>query len=281
MLGGRKRLTMSSPVQAPTFVDEAVSVFKAFDHLFTSPEEAVHELLRRQKDADLEKAVRSFLGNSYGIEKYISAPTSLLFRQVATPTHEMLRFLHMSETHKLKPLVLEYLDDKFVGAGNPYKRALGKLPIFQHTGSDGRDMVKYATVLDFNKFTGKKIREACCISGMTLAEFHHYLLEKITAQPLDTLCWDATPWFESHGHTAANYYEPFMSLLVRDCILFENYEITRHLMPFMHDVVIPAFERVESRFGVRPLIVRLLPKHEEERLYWNSYPKEIEPFLLH
>lgn len=271
--------TMKPEVQAPSFIDEAVSVFHAFDHLFTEPDVAVRELIRRREDQQLAKDVSAFLGNGTDISDRVQEPTALLFRQVATPIHETIRFLQLSESLSLKPLVLEYLDDKFVGAGNPYKRALGKLPIFQHTGSDGRDMVRYATMLDFNKFVGKKISEACCISGMTLAEFHHDLLQKITGKSADTLCFDATSWFDSHGHTASNYYDPFMALLVRDCVLFENYEVTRHLTPFMHDVVIPAFERIETRFGLRPLIVRLLPKHEEERLYWNSYPKNVGPLV--
>lgn len=263
-----------------TFADEAVAVFQGFDHLFTENDEAVRELQRRQKDPWLKSDIHTYLGSSTSeLLSKVAVPTALFYRQLGTPTHETMLFLETVERLSLAPLILEYLDDKFVGAGNPYKRALGKLPIYRHTGSDGRDMVQYATMIDFNKFVGKKLSEACCVHGMTLAEFHHVLLKKVTGRDPEELCFDATQWFLDHGQTAVNYYEPFMALLVRDCILFENYEVSKHLQPFMYNVVIPAFERIETRFGLRPLIVRLLPKHEEERLYWNSYPKEVEPLL--
>jgi len=261
-------------------VQDSIAVFSAFDHLFTDIETAKRELVHRRRDAVLEDNVHANLGKTAPqILARAQKPTALLYRQVGTPLHETLLFITMAEQHGLTPLIIEYLDDKFVGAGNPYKRALGKLPIFQHTGSDGRDLVKYRTMVDFNSFVGKKISEACCISGMTLAEFHHTLLQNITGKSSERLCLDATDWFAENGKSATNYYEPFMTLFVRDCILFENYETSSQLTPFMHDVVIPAFEKVETRFGLRPLIVRLLPQHEEDRAYWNSYPKEIEPFL--
>lgn len=263
-----------------TYVDEAVAIFQAFDHLFTDEETAVRELARRREDASLTKEIHEFLGeSSIPLLAAMEGPTALLYRQVATPTHETLRFLETAERLSLRPLVLEYLDDKFVGAGNPYKRALGKMPIFQHTGGDGRDMVRYVTMVDFNSFVGKKLSEACCIHNMTLVEFHHDLVQKMTGRYPASLCIDGTQWFHANGSTAQKYYDPLMALLIRDCIMFENYEETRHLQPFMHDVVVPAFEKIQSRFGLRPLIVRLLPQHEEQRLYWNSYPKETAGFL--
>lgn len=271
---------MSTSPTSTTYIENAIGIFSGFDHLFTEPHVAVSELKKRQADDKLAADVHARLGTAApALLQHMTRPTALLYRQVGTPLYETMLFLELAERYGLNPLIIEYLDDKFVGAGNPYKRALGKLPIFQHTGSDGRDLVKYITVMDFNSFVGKPISEACCIAGMTLTEFHHDLLHKLTGKNPATLCYDATAWFSEHGKTATHYYEPFMTLLVRDCVLFENYEASKHLKPFMHDVVVPAFERVETMFGYRPLIVRLLPEHEENRAYWNSYPKEAESFI--
>jgi hypothetical protein len=271
---------MSLKTVEQTYADEAVGVFQAFDHLFTGAEAAIREFMRRREDTALTRETHAVLGAAAeSLLARMELPTALLYRQIGTPTHEALLFLETAERLNLQPLIVEYLDDKFVGAGNPYKRALGKLPIFQHRGSDGRDMVRYVTRIDFNSFVGKKLSEACCISGMTLVDFHHDILQKVTDEDPGALCFDATNWFVAQGSTAVHYYDALMTLLVRDCIMFENYETSRHLSPFMHNVVIPSFERTETRFGLRPLIVRLLPPDEEDRPFWNSYPKFVADFV--
>ncbi|MBI5456577.1 hypothetical protein HY969_02455 [Candidatus Kaiserbacteria bacterium] len=250
-----------------------------YDHLFTSDEAAVQELLRRRQNHALERSVHESLHNSDELLKRLERPTAILFRQLASPTHEILHFLETAKRLSLQPLILEYYDDKFVGAGNPYKRTLGKLPLFQHVGSDGRDMVRYVRVIDFNLFMGKKIGDVCCISGKTLVEFHHDLLQKTANIEPSELCFNASPWFQAHGSSAVHYYTPLMSLFVRDAILFENFEETPELLPFMRDIVIPAYEHTEKQFLHNPIIVRLIPKRDEQRLYWYSYPKQIENLL--
>src|SRR3989344_5691571 len=74
-----------------------------------------------------------------------------------------------------KEVALKNFVHKFVSAENRSKRALCKMPIYQNTGLDGRDMVEYETVCDFNISTGKKFKEVVCLNGEQLIPFHHRL----------------------------------------------------------------------------------------------------------
>lgn len=249
--------------------------FGAFNHLYTEPRIALWELKQRRTDADLKKLVHESLGASAGdLLKKFSQPRAVFFRQVATPTHETLRFLKLAKQMKLKPLILEYYEDKFVSSENRSKRALGKMPIYQYTGTDGRDMVEYETVCDFNISTGKKFSEVMCINGEGLIPFHHRLFRTITGLNPKTYCFDASSWFKSAGKKAEIYYEQLLTFFIRDGILFENFMPLRSEGAFTKSIIVPAFEKLKNQYGVAPLIVRLLPENEEMRLFWDAYPKK-------
>ncbi len=267
---------MNKPLPHLRFSTAGVIRFDTFTDLYTEPHFALTELYRRRKDVSLKKSVHSELnGFAKEIIKKFKRPRAVLFRQLATPTHEIIRFLKIAKKLSLEPLIFEYLGDKFVGAGNRYKHSLGKMPIYQYTGTDGRDIFHYKSICDFNKFTGKKISNVQCHNGESLTAFHHHLFRSITKLNPKTHCIDATDWFNSVGKKAGNYYEHFLRLFVRDAILFENYTVTRDEGPFVTESVLPAFLKIENLLGQRPLIVRLLPDTEELRLFWDSYPKKV------
>ncbi len=254
--------------------------FDAFDYFHTEPRMALWELAQRRKESGLKEKVRQTLGSTAEtiLKKFIQ-PRAVLFRQVATPTHEIIRFLRLAKHMKLKPLILEYHGDKFVSSDNRYKRSLGKMPIYEHTGSDGRDMVRYETVCDFNTSTGKPFTDIQCLHGESLIAFHHRLFRAITGLNPKTHCVDATHWFDANGRKAVDYYEHLLTLFVRDGILFENYFTTKSEGPFVTESVLPAFKRIQQTYGYSPLIVRLLPSNEELRLFWDAYTKKVRSAL--
>ncbi|MDP3965568.1 MAG: hypothetical protein Q8Q13_02095 [bacterium] len=271
---------------APSLIDQLQTlmhlgkIVETTDHLFVSQNEARATLINRKKDAELKKRVWEKMSpEARVIISKFSSPRAMLFRQVATPTHEILRFLRIAKHMKLNPVILEYYGDKFVSAGNPYKRALGKMPIYQHTGIDGRDNVKYHNVVDFNAYTGKPLSDVKCKSGESMIDFHHKLLDKMSRLNISTHCADATPWFQCLGGIAGKYYEEFLALFIRDAILFEYFEPTESEQKFVRETMVPAFQSVTAQFGMPPLIVRLVPKNKEGRRLWESYPKKIEPLI--
>ncbi|QQG37590.1 MAG: hypothetical protein HYS26_03095 [Candidatus Kaiserbacteria bacterium] len=240
--------------------------------------DALEELRRRRRSPHLKTQVGKYMKDPV-IPLKRQEPFAIFFRQVATPQHELLRFLRTVKDLPLTPLVLEYHGDKFVSTGNPYKRSLGKLPVYQFTGSDGRDMVKYRTVVDFNAYTGKSFSDVRCKNGEKFVEFHHRLLASVTKMKVEKLCYDATPWFTRHGDLAHLYYEELLAFFVRDAILFEHFEPTEAERVFVKAIMLPAFRNIEARFGYPPLVVELVPKGEETRAFWDSYPKKIERYL--
>ncbi len=255
-------------------------VVETTDHLFVSQNDARGTLINRAKDAELKKRVRENMHpEAHALISKFNSPRAVFFRQVATPTHEVLRFLRIAKHMRLTPIILEYYGDKFVSAGNPYKRALGKMPIYQHTGIDGRDNVKYHTVVDFNEYTGKPISAVKCKSGESLIDFHHKLLDKMSRLNIEAHCADATPWFQALGGMAGKYYDEFLTLFVRDAILFEYFEPTASEQLFIRETMIPAFQNVANKFGLQPLVFRLVPKNKEGRKFWDAYPKTIEKFI--
>lgn len=245
-----------------------------------SLEDAVVELKRRRKDKDLQKEVAHHLSTlSPELMSAFTQARAVCFRQLATPTHETLHFLKQAKRAKLAPLLWEYHSDKFVGSSNTYKRSLGKLPVYQYTGGDGRDMFEYRRIVDFDKCVGNQIGDAQCLSGEQLVDVHHELLEKIGRVTVKNICVDASPWFKKVGGHAHEYYPLFFALFIRDGILFENFGALPEEQNFLHDVVEPAYEYVKKTFGLSPLIVHLLPQEQESRPFWDLYPKKVEKYL--
>ncbi len=270
-------LVTYKPEYAPVFTEDMSS---AIDYLYTSQHEAREELIKRRKNQKLKLAVRRGLHPSFNtVAHMFESPKAVMFRQVATPTHEILRFIRMAKHMKLTPVILEYYGDKFVSAGNPYKRSLGKMPIYQHTGIDGRDIVHYRNIVDFNAYTGKPLSAVQCKDGTTLIRFHHILLNQLARFSTEKQCVDATEWFEAMGDYAQGYYRQFLTLFVRDAILFEYIDPAESEQQFARDVMIPAFHSVEAQYAHRPLIVRLVPKNKEARQFWDSFPKKTESLI--
>lgn len=280
---GQHMTKIKKPVHIPNLVHHhlnGVMQFSAFNHLYTEPRIALWELKQRRQDAVLKNHIRQSLGSaSEELLKKFSQPRAVFFRQVATPTHETLRFLKLAKQMNLKPLILEYHDDKFVSAENRSKRALGKMPIYQHTGSDGREMVEYETVCDFNISTGKKFKDVVCLSGEKLIPFHHRLFRTLTGLNPKTYSIDASDWFESAGKKAELYYEQLLTLFIRDGILFENFMPFRSESAFTKSIVSPAFKKLKALYGVEPLIIRLAPEKEEMRQFWDAYPRKTKKYL--
>jgi hypothetical protein len=254
--------------------------FDAFNHLYTEPRLALWELQQRRKDVALKNQARQFLGASAEeVLKKFSRPRALLFRNIATPTHETIRFLKLAKQMGLKPLILEYLDDKFVSSENRSKRLLGKMPVYEHTASNGQDIIEYETVCDFNEANGKRLADVVCLNDEGLVSLHHRLFRTLTGLNPKTCTADVSDWLKSTGGRPEQYYEQALTLLIRDGILFENFMPFRSESAFAKSIIVPAFEKLKNVYAVKPLIVRLLPEEVEMRKIWDSYPRKVKKYI--
>lgn len=251
------------------------------ESLFTNAHEAVRILTQRQSDRVLREKTHALLGAhaSRILDMCNNKPIALLFRQVATPSRETALFLDTAQSLGLTPLILEYHDDKFVSAHNPYKRALGKLPIYYRAGKKGVMAIRYQNICNFAAMEGKPLGKVRCLNHDKLVSVHHELLKELTGYDAESLCVDGSSWFASMKNNARAHYEGVLPLFIRDAILFENYLTVDYEKTFVQNTVIPAFASVMNRLGQKPLIVRLLPQENEQDLRWDAYPEEVQSYI--
>lgn len=76
-----------------------------------------------------------------------------------------------------------------------------------------------------------------------------------------------------YGKDSKKFYTYYLSLFICHGILFENFSIRGDEEKLTSDVVIPAVKELERIFGVKPLIVPLLPIEDENDPYWSYYPE--------
>jgi len=213
------------------------------DEIYTPLEEAKKELDKRWKDKELKKKVDEYLGDN--IPKIIAdEPKALCTAHVASPTWAFFHFWEEAQKIGLKSVAFEYLDDLFVTT-NFDKASLGKM-IFYH----GQENEKV------------KIKDIFTLWGEKLVDFHHRALNTFYE---DIEIFDGSDCYHKMGNTPKEYYKFMFALYIRNGILFENYLLTGKEKKFTEEVLLPAFEFVWKKFGVKPLIVPVTPQVKQPK----------------
>ncbi len=240
--------------------------------IYTPLSVAKEEIWRRWNDKELRKKVEDFLGGDIP-EVFLSEPRAILARHVASPNNETSWFLDMAEASGLKYVFLEYLQDKFTFR-NLSKYYLGKLVFRDGVGKHAGDKLFVEKIVDFNQAESKKICDVLTLSEMNLVDFHHELLRG-NGVNLDGAVFDMSEWYSKHGGVAKRYYEYYFALLICYGILFENYLSDKNEGSFVQEVITPAFKKVYGLFGVKPLVVSLVPKKSENDLVVYHYKSSL------
>ena len=240
--------------------------------MYITLEEAKKEIWVRWNDVTLRKKAEDFIGEVPGILG--KEPAAILWRNIATPDIEFLHFLDRVKHINLKPLVLEYLTDKLC-TSNSSKLGLGKMAFYHGKNKNGKTVFHYKKVIDFIRSDGKPFFEINTLWGENFVDFHHRILEP-NSSGVGIL--DMSSWLRKKGQKAKEYYPYVLGLFVRNGILFENFSIDGNPREskFTDEIVMPALEKVKEHFGVKPLIVQLVPQHEISDRYWWCYPDYIE-----
>lgn len=248
-----------------------------YSHLYSSEEEIISELARRQ-NLDLHE-LRDKLNLTPELDVLAREPRLVMFRQIATPLHETLHVINIAKRLNLELLILEYYDDLFVSQENLYKKGLGKLPIHTRTSKNGHDSFEYVTIIDFNNQVNQPLSEIYTTKGERLIDFHHELFEFVTHIPYHDVCVDGTEWFHSFPHGARDYYVPFLTLFTYQHVLAEIFLCEGGEKKLTEFVVNPAFIEVVSKQKRKPLILNYQPPEEQTRMYWDCYPKKVSEFI--
>jgi hypothetical protein len=232
------------------------------EFLYTPLSEAL-ERLNSQSDANRVSSLPPCIA---------PAQYAVFARQVATPSHEVARFLSMTVTYNLRPLFFEFHDDKFV-TRNRCKFALARMRFADtiNTNNDGA----LTDVLDIQACQGRSFASISTKWGEPFVKFHHRLFREVFPIIPDSAFFDGSGWLHSHGLSPRKYYPAFLSLFVSGCVLFESYLLGPDELDFTENIVMPAFDSVSKAFGRRPLIVRLDPPDSEGNSFWLSYPTSL------
>lgn len=190
-------------------------------------------------------------------------------RQVATPNFEQMNFIKLAQVVDMEPVVLEYLTDKF-STNNPAKYFLGKMVVSDGSNKRGEKVNYHNNIINFDESENKPLNQIDKLNSENLVDFHHKLFD--SAFPNYNRC-DCSLWTQQNGKQAREYYKHFLVLYLRNGILFENFLVDRVEEKFTREVVLVALNEIAQEFGLRPLIVQLLPSEREENELWYWYPE--------
>jgi len=265
------------------FIISARSVFR--DKIFTMssvsdlvipPLEALQELNRRQQDPTLRVKIEEYLEGDIP-EYFKDGPILYLARHVATPNFETLRFKYLMEPFNMKAVVSQDTKDLFV-PHNQAKKALCKLSICRgifQKGNKLNERFENISIIDFNVSNGKRFDTITTLWGERLVDFHARLFSKFMRERVENP--DDAAWIDRHHRgNLLEHYKKLLALFVTHGIFFEDYVMEdEHEVYFVNHVLRPACQFIEHRFGLRPIIVPLVPKTFESNRFWVSYPKEV------
>jgi len=238
--------------------------------IYTPLNTAVLEIERRRTDKELEKKITEYLKNDIP-DFLLSEPHLVIFRNITTANLESERLLELSEETGLDFLSLEYNDDKFV-TFNPDKYDILMQKINLEKKNNGENVMAKIKIADINSVQSKPFKDIKTRWGENLVDFHHNILYKRYPR-FKGRVFDLSNWLQNNGGKASLYYEKFMVLLLKNCILAECFEFKGDEEKFIKEIINPAFQKIESVFNLRPLIVQLAPKDKElDPIWW--YPKK-------
>ncbi|MFA6523977.1 MAG: hypothetical protein WC264_01010 [Candidatus Paceibacterota bacterium] len=247
--------------------------------VYTPLSEALRLLDERQKNPNLIKKIEELLNNDIPEPFKKKEKYGISGKQVATPNHDAHWFIELTNNYNLKPIFYEYLDDKFT-PNNGFKHSLGQIHLHEdRSDRKGNNIEEKITIVDFNKYSGKKIKDVLTLWGEPLVDFHKRLFEICGYSKKDFIFYDGSDWLKRNGDIAENYYTKDLLLYICYGILFENFLLTGDEGKFTRDIFLPAFENIINITGVKPLIVPIPPMDNEDDSHWISYNKKIKPFI--
>lgn len=245
---------------------------------YTPLTEAGKIIRQRWTDAVLKKKISAFIGNS--LEEVLpKGPYAILSRNIASPDFEYERFITLAQEIELPRVVFEGADDKF-STNCHDKLGLVKMSLFDGYDRNRQIRRHYRTIIDIPANDGKKFREIRTLWGENLVDCHHRLLDE--HQGGQVRLFDDLAWYRSTAGVSASvkdYYRIFLALFICHGVLFETFTMVGKESQFTTEVFLPAFQEVVDHFGVKPLIVPIIPEDEVENPYWFCYTGAIEASL--
>lgn len=247
--------------------------------VYTPMSEALQLLEKRRKDPELAAKVEKLLKGDIPECFKKDKKSAVLFRQIATPNYETKRFMFLAKENGLRPIIFEYYDDRFA-SNNEFKHSLGQLFIQKKCSQAGEYNFEKVTIVDFNSYNGKKLKDVKTLWQEPLVDFHKKLFTGHYHNINNIILYEASDWFKKNGGKAADYYTNFFLLFTCFGILFENFLMLKNSEgDFTKNTVLPAIEKVMNLVGVKPLIVPLEPLNLETDNFWYHHSPKIRAMI--
>ena len=246
--------------------------------IYTPLSVAKEEIWRRWNDKALRKKVEDFLGGDLP-EVLKKEPRAISTRQLATPNEEFSIFYEVACLSDLSPLAWEFYDDTFV-ATNRDKAGLGKLGLLKGLDKKLGPIMKYEKIIDLTGCCeNKKFKDIETTWGEKLIDFHHNLLKLYFP---NVELYDASRWYRSKGGSPKEYYPFLLALFIQNGILFDNFNINGYEKSFSIETVFPALQKINKVFGLKPLIVKIVPEDDIGSITLSSYrySESLAQFLI-
>jgi hypothetical protein len=245
------------------------------NNIYLSLDNARSEIEKRWGDEKLKKKIESVLIGKGGMIKVFlnCKPQSVIWRSMLSPDNGFDFYYQSSNYLGCGVAPMEYLDDKFVTI-NEEKKALSKIRLNLENNKKG-----YVELVEYNNQEGKSLQDIVLKNGGRLHEFHQNLFRRNYDNLIIT---DISQWCKNIGN-AKDYYYYYLLHFICHGVLFECFSLEIDSEDvFTNEVIIPAIERIENDFGIKPLIVRLYPENQtkDEDFYWFSYPKSINDDIV-
>jgi hypothetical protein len=247
------------------------------DFVYTSFKEAISELNNRQDHSKLGEYTDNFL-DKHAPEIMRGKKSMVLFRHIATPNYEIRRFLIAADALEvLHPIIFEYTADKFTNR-NDWKYSLGRISLHKGTNKKGEQIFECKNVIDFNQCNNKPIHSINTHWNQSLVDFHHEIFTK-GYPTLKNNVFDLSSWLHEFGSSAKDYYKPFLTLFLKNGILFENFLLEGKELSFTKEIILPTLIEIAKETGHKPLIVALEPTEIEGDQFWLAHPYQEKEFI--
>ena len=245
------------------------------DHIFTEQSLALESLLRRREDSVLVRSVNQYLSGDIPQPFISSRPIFYLARHLATPCFETLHAIELARGHNAILVIGQDSKSKFV-SHNELKHALGRLSFVVGRDRNGNDIVTKKRVIDFSSAGGKALSSVQTLFGASLTAVHQALMSPFLTD--DVKVFEECEWIDRWARNDIHHqYRRMLSFACVNAIMLEWFTETEH--DFARQVILPAFNAIQNVFGVRPLVVRLVPTCRAHESHWLAYPGAVKDML--
>ena len=235
--------------------------------MYTPLEKAKNEVWKRWNDAQLKRRVEEYLGCNVP-EVLKNEPRAVLFRNIISPNLEYLRFRELAHEVGLRPLGLEYHEDRFC-TRSVDKLGLAKLRIFQGRDKNGAAITCCEKIIDIKASDNRAFKHIQTLWGENMVDFHRNLtVEHVGKHEV----YDLSDWIQAQSITALENYRRLLALFTCFGVLLENFVTNNAESDFAADVVYPAFADVRNALGVSPLVAKIYSEVELEDISCWCYP---------